>query len=107
MVLAEFLALAPTRAPPAAPSPQAEAAAAPKQLHGWTLAESQYVAEYDSQVLLYRHDKTGAQLMSVANVDENKTFGVTFRTPVANSRGVPHILEHSGGWAADGRARFL
>lgn len=47
------------------------------------------------QVLLYKHDKTGAQLMSVVTADENKTFGVTFRTPVANSRGVPHILEHS------------
>ena len=104
---------------------------------------------------MYKHDKTGAQLMSVVNSDENKTFGVTFRcgstrtarhgqaghswgwqnlrfalpvylfsvkgslpwplavtqspmppkvlpplhrchrTPVANSRGVPHILEHS------------
>lgn len=115
-------------------------------------------------MVLYKHDKTGAQLMSVVNSDENKTFGVTFRqgpwakghaatlagsnerlpaprkahlhahlprgadrqlrrdralgavlamaamrerppaapgsthpcrTPVANSRGVPHILEHS------------
>ncbi len=33
--------------------------------------------------------------MSVINNDENKTFGVTFRTPVANSKGTPHILEHS------------
>lgn len=31
------------------------------------------------QVLLYRHEKTGAQLMNVINSDENKTFGVTFR----------------------------
>ena len=38
------------------------------------------------QVLLYRHAKTGAQLISVSNSDENKTFGVTFRTPVANSK---------------------
>ncbi len=28
---------------------------------------------------MYKHDKTGAQLMSVVNSDENKTFGVTFR----------------------------
>jgi hypothetical protein len=33
--------------------------------------------------------------MSVLNDDENKTFGVTFRTPVADSKGTPHILEHS------------
>lgn len=102
---------------------------APQKLHGFTLVEQQYVAEYDSQVggaaratgmacvcvpcdvgrrqrlaagpaahamlpscaycthhrphaqqvVLYKHDKTGAQLMSVVNSDENKTFGVTFR----------------------------
>lgn len=78
----------------AAPA-EAQAKPAPQKLHGFTLVEEQYVAEYDSQVVLYKHDKTGAQLMSVVNSDENKTFGVTFRTPVANSRGVPHILEHS------------
>ncbi len=67
----------------------------PGQLHGFTLVEEQYIGEYGSQVGLYTHDKTGAQVMSVVNSDENKTFGVTFRTPVSNSKGVPHILEHS------------
>ena len=33
--------------------------------------------------------------MSVSNNDENKTFGVVFRTPVEDSTGIPHILEHS------------
>ncbi|PSC73335.1 presequence protease chloroplastic mitochondrial-like [Micractinium conductrix] len=78
----------------AAPA-EAQVKPAAQKLHGFTLVEEQYVSEYGSQVLLYKHDKTGAQLMSVINSDENKTFGVTFRTPVANSRGVPHILEHS------------
>ncbi|KAI8103761.1 hypothetical protein M9435_006289 [Picochlorum sp. BPE23] len=66
-----------------------------KQAHGFTLVEEQYIAEYGSRVGLYRHDKTGAQVMSVVNSDENKTFGVTLRTPVDNSKGTPHILEHS------------
>lgn len=38
---------------------------------------------------------TGAEVISVLNSDENKTFGVVFRTPVDNSYGIPHILEHS------------
>uniref|UniRef100_A0A061S1H5 Presequence protease 2 n=1 Tax=Tetraselmis sp. GSL018 TaxID=582737 RepID=A0A061S1H5_9CHLO len=54
-----------------------------------------FVAEYDSTVLLYRHAKTGAQVMSLVNGDENKTFGVVLRTPVEDSTGIPHILEHS------------
>lgn len=33
--------------------------------------------------------------MSLVNSDENKTFGVVLRTPVENSKGIPHILEHS------------
>lgn len=38
---------------------------------------------------------TGAQLISVVNDDTNKTFGAVLRTPVENSKGIPHILEHS------------
>lgn len=38
---------------------------------------------------------TGAELISSVCDDENKTFGVVFRTPVDNSYGIPHILEHS------------
>ena len=37
----------------------------------------------------------GAQLISVVNDDANKTFGAVLRTPVENSKGIPHILEHS------------
>lgn len=33
--------------------------------------------------------------MSLCNSDENKTFGVVLRTPVDDSTGIPHILEHS------------
>ena len=29
------------------------------------------------------------------NDDENKVFGITFRTPPGDSTGLPHILEHS------------
>jgi presequence protease len=53
------------------------------------------VAEYAAAAALYRHAATGAQLLSVAIEDENKVFGVSFRTPPADSTGVAHILEHS------------
>ncbi len=39
--------------------------------------------------------QTGAELLSISKDDDNKCFGITFRTPPANSRGVAHILEHS------------
>jgi len=56
---------------------------------------NEFVAEYDSQVLTYQHEKTGCKVMSLVNSDENKCFGVVLRTPVENSKGIPHILEHS------------
>jgi hypothetical protein len=43
----------------------------------------------------YRHISTGAELLSIINEDENKVFGVCFRTPPSDSSGVAHILEHS------------
>ena len=79
----------------AAQAEVAQAQPMSKAAHGFTLVQEEFITEYGSQVGLYRHDKTGAQVMSVVNSDENKTFGVTFRTPVSNSRGTPHILEHS------------
>ena len=38
------------------------------------------VEEYGSKVVLFRHKKTGAEIMSVSVPDENKCFGITFRT---------------------------
>ena len=66
---------------------QTKAPPAPRKAHGFELVEEQYVAEYASHVLLYRHTATGAQLMSLSNADENKTFGVTLRTPVGGGCG--------------------
>ena len=53
------------------------------------------VEEYGAKVVLFRHKKTGAEVMSVSVPDENKVFGITFRTPPSDSTGIPHILEHS------------
>lgn len=57
--------------------------------------QESFIQEYGVMAVLYHHKKTGAQIMSVIAPDENKVFGVTFRTPPNDSTGVPHILEHS------------
>lgn len=53
------------------------------------------VNEFGAYCTLYRHKKSGAELLSVSTDDDNKCFGITFRTPPSDSTGVPHILEHS------------
>ena len=64
-------------------------------IHGFELLREQEIPEIRSKATLYRHVKTGAQLLSLENDDENKAFGITFRTPPKDSTGVAHILEHS------------
>jgi hypothetical protein len=64
-------------------------------VHGFELIEERELQEANSLVRRYRHIKTGADLLSLINDDENKVFGVAFRTPPPDSTGLPHILEHS------------
>jgi Zn-dependent M16 (insulinase) family peptidase len=64
-------------------------------MHGFELKREQDIAELKTVARLYRHTKTGAELLSLLNDDENKVFGITFRTPPTDSTGLPHILEHS------------
>ncbi|KAJ6846552.1 presequence protease 1, chloroplastic/mitochondrial-like [Iris pallida] len=62
---------------------------------GFEKISEQIIDECKSTAVLYKHKKTGAEIMSVSNSDENKVFGIVFRTPPKDSTGIPHILEHS------------
>jgi Zn-dependent M16 (insulinase) family peptidase len=64
-------------------------------LYGFELIQDQEIPEINTQAQLWRHVKTGAELLSLRNEDENKVFGITFRTPPPDSTGLPHIMEHS------------
>lgn len=64
-------------------------------LHGFRLIKEEFIEELKTTARLFVHVKTGAQLLSLSNEDENKVFGISFRTPPADSTGVAHILEHS------------
>lgn len=61
----------------------------------FTLLQEQTIPEIASTAKHYRHDRTGARILSVLNNDENKVFGITFRTPPQSSNGIAHIMEHS------------
>lgn len=63
--------------------------------YGFVLVKEDKIAEIQSVAKLWKHEKTGAELLSLENEDENKVFGITFRTPPRDSTGVAHILEHS------------
>lgn len=48
---------------------------------GFEKVTEEFIEECKSRAVLYKHKKTGAEIMSVSNEDENKVFGIVFRTP--------------------------
>ena len=63
--------------------------------HGFTLIQEATVDELAGTARIWKHEASGGRVLSFCNSDENKVFGVSFRTPPADSTGVAHILEHS------------
>jgi Zn-dependent M16 (insulinase) family peptidase len=63
--------------------------------YGFELVQEGEISELKTRARLWRHIKTGARLLSLENEDENKVFGITFRTPPSDSTGIAHIMEHS------------
>ncbi len=53
------------------------------------------VKDLNSKGYLLRHKKSGARVFILSNDDRNKVFYVGFRTPPTDSKGTPHILEHT------------
>ncbi|MBR2802891.1 MAG: insulinase family protein [Erysipelotrichaceae bacterium] len=61
----------------------------------YTLLKQEELTDIHGTASLYRHEQSGALLVTMANADPNKTLAVAFRTPPENDKGIPHILEHS------------
>ncbi len=66
-----------------------------ENLQAYNLIREEELIDIHSLGLLFRHNKTGAKIVVISNDDDNKVFSIGFRTPPANSTGVPHIIEHS------------
>jgi len=47
----------------------------------YEILETDFIEEYGAAATLYRHKKSGAELLSISTDDDNKVFGITFRTP--------------------------
>lgn len=66
-----------------------------EKINAYELIQQENLSDLKSEGYLLRHKKSGAKVVLLENEDENKVFYVGFRTPVDDSTGVPHILEHS------------
>lgn len=65
------------------------------ELNAYELIREEELGDIHAKGYLLRHKKSGARIGIIPNDDENKVFYVAFRTPVSDSTGVPHIIEHS------------
>ena len=61
----------------------------------WQLCSTEDLTDIHSKGYILRHKKSGARAAVIENDDENKVFYIGFRTPVSDSTGVPHIIEHT------------
>ena len=66
-----------------------------EELTAYEVLEKREISDIGSMSYLLRHKKTGARIALLSNDDENKVFYIGFRTPPADSTGVPHIIEHT------------
>ncbi len=64
-------------------------------LHGFVVEGKTELPEVGGRLWRMRYAKNGAELAWLARADENKTFGIAFRTLPGDDTGVPHIIEHS------------
>ena len=65
-----------------------------KNVKGYELLRSEYIDSMKSTVLLYEHQKSGAQVLHIKNDSKVKLFDITFKVPTVNNKGTNHILEH-------------
>lgn len=63
-------------------------------MKNYELIEEKYINEVSSECRVYKHIKTGAKVLTLKNNDNNKAFGIGFRTPPKTGNGVCHIVEH-------------
>ena len=57
--------------------------------------KSEYIEDIEMSAYILRHKKSGARIAVFPNDDPNKLFCIAFYTPPENSKGTPHIIEHT------------
>ncbi len=66
-----------------------------ESVNGFTVRELRDFPLLGAQIVLFEHDRTGAELMYIANSDTNRLFDLTFFTRAIDNTGLPHVFEHA------------
>jgi len=65
------------------------------ELHGFKVLRVAVFPETRITAYEIEHKKTGAKVLHLHSLDRENLYAIGFRTPPADSTGLPHILEHS------------
>lgn len=65
------------------------------RIYGFFIQNVRPLTELNGLIWEMEHEKSGAKLVWLDRAEENKTFGIAFRTIPEDDTGVFHILEHS------------
>ncbi|KAL7719110.1 Zn-dependent peptidase [Entamoeba marina] len=61
----------------------------------FTQTHKEELPDFNITGYIYEHKETKAQLVKLVSGDDNKSFAISLKTPPTNSKGLPHIVEHS------------
>jgi len=64
-------------------------------LHGFKILRVETLPGVRITAYEIEHEKTGARVLHLHSADRENLYAIGFRTPPADSTGLPHILEHS------------
>ena len=66
-----------------------------KNIEVYKILNQYNIEEHNLEVVEIIHINTKAKIILFICDDENRVFNIAFKTPVSNSKGTPHILEHA------------
>ena len=66
-----------------------------ERVEGFVVKETRDFPLVGANIILMEHEKTGAELVYIANNDTNRVFNLTFFTRAIDNTGLPHVFEHS------------
>ena len=66
-----------------------------EQICGFKVTAIENLPEVSGRMVKMVYERNGAELVWLDRADDNKTFGIAFKTPPVDDTGVTHILEHS------------
>lgn len=91
-----FTAVAANKAPtPTTPTTQkTRKLAVDSTYHDFKCVDTKFYPNFNMTAYMLEHERLGSKYLHIDRNESNNVFSINFRTPIYDSSGLPHILEH-------------